>query len=47
MWFNGGANNFNNATVALASLGNSLTATDAANFYTAVQAFQTTLGRQV
>jgi hypothetical protein len=28
-------------------LGNSLTATNAANLYTAVQAFQTTLGRQV
>lgn len=47
MWFNGGASNFNNVTLALASLGNDLTATDAANYYTAVQAFQTTLGRQV
>ena len=32
---------------AFASLGTGLTDTEAANFYTAVQAFQTTLGRQV
>jgi hypothetical protein len=32
---------------AFASIGDGLTDTDAANFYTAVQAFQTTLGRQV
>ena len=32
---------------AFASIGEGLTDTDAANFYTAVQAFQTTLGRQV
>jgi hypothetical protein len=32
---------------ALASLGDGLTDTEAANFYTAVQTFQTTLGRQV
>ena len=32
---------------AFASLGLSLSDTEAANFYTAVQAFQTTLGRQV
>jgi hypothetical protein len=32
---------------ALISIGDGLTDTEAANFYTAVQAFQTTLGRQV
>jgi len=32
---------------AFASLGDGLTDTEAANFYTAVQTFQTTLGRQV
>jgi hypothetical protein len=32
---------------AFASIGNGLTDTDASNLYTAVQAFQTTLGRQV
>lgn len=33
--------------IAFASIGLGLTDTEAANFYTAVQAFQTTLGRQV
>lgn len=33
--------------IAFASIGDGLTDTDAANFYTAVQAYQTTLGRQV
>ena len=50
-----GAINQNNATVnlytnrelAFASIGDGLTDTDAANFYTAVQAYQTTLSRQV
>jgi len=49
-----GAFNENNATVyysakqcALASIGDGLTDTQASNFYTAVQAFQTTLSRQV
>lgn len=32
---------------AIASIGDGLTNTEAANYYTAVQAFQTTLGRQV
>ena len=32
---------------AFASIGSGLTDTEAANFYTAVQAFQTTLGRNV
>lgn len=35
------------ANYAFASLGNGLTDAEAANFYAAVQAFQTTLGRQV
>jgi hypothetical protein len=47
MWFNGAPYDSHNAQVAFASLGNSLTATDATNFYTRVQAFQTTLGRHV
>ena len=42
-----GPSSYNNALVAFVSLGNSLTATNAANLYTAVQSFQTTLGRQV
>lgn len=36
-----------NKNVAFASIGSSLTDTESANFYTAVQAFQTTLGRNV
>jgi hypothetical protein len=47
MWFNGAPYDSHNAQVAFASLGNSLTSTDAANFYTRVQGFQTTLGRYV
>jgi hypothetical protein len=44
----GSASLFSNKQCAFASLGGSkLTTTEAANFYTAVQAFQTTLGRQV
>lgn len=49
-----GAYNVNNSALyhtnrnyAFASIGDGLTDTEAANFYTAVQAFQTTLGRQV
>jgi hypothetical protein len=38
---------YSSANIAFASLGGALTATDAANFYTRVQAFQTTLGRQL
>lgn len=51
--FIGARNDNNSATVysakecALASIGDGLTDTEAANYYTAVQAFQTTLGRQV
>jgi hypothetical protein len=40
------ANYFNNE-IAFSSIGDGLTDTEAANFYTAVQAYQTTLSRQV
>jgi hypothetical protein len=38
---------FSNRQYAFTSIGDSLTDTDASNLYTAVQTFQTTLGRQV
>ena len=38
---------FDTLEIAFASLGNSLSTTEMSNFYTAVQAFQTTLSRQV
>lgn len=38
---------FNNYECAFATIGDGLTDTEAANLYTAVQTFQTTLGRQV
>ena len=38
---------YNSGECAFASIGDGLTDTEAANFYTAVQAFQTTLSRQV
>jgi hypothetical protein len=38
---------YSNRQIAIASIGSGLSDTEAANFYTAVQAFQTTLGRQV
>lgn len=41
------AGEYSDHECALASIGNGLTQTEANNFYTAVQAFQTTLGRQV
>jgi hypothetical protein len=44
---NGTAGQFSNYENAFASIGDGLTDTDAANLYTAVQRFQTTLGRQV
>lgn len=44
---NGTAVNFSSKECAFASIGDGLTDTEAANFYTAVQAYQTTLGRQV
>lgn len=43
----GGGNNYSNRQCAFASIGDGLTDTEAANFYTAVQAYQTTLSRQV
>jgi hypothetical protein len=45
--FNGSAASFTNEQCAFASIGDGLTDTQAGNFYTAVQAFQTTLSRQV
>jgi hypothetical protein len=42
-----GATNFHGGEVALSSIGDGLTDTEASNFYTAVQAFQTTLSRNV
>lgn len=41
------AGNFSNITCAFASIGDGLTDTEAGNFYTLVQAFQTTLSRNV
>jgi len=38
---------FSNREIAFSTIGDGLTDTEAANFYTAVQRFQTTLGRQV
>ena len=43
----GGASAYSNRQCALSSIGDGLDATQASNFYTAVQAFQTTLSRQV
>jgi hypothetical protein len=42
-----GTSNFSVAEIAFGSLGDGLTDTEAANLYTAVQRFQTILGRQV
>jgi len=42
-----GANYFGSKQCAFSSIGAGLTDTDASNFYTAVQTFQTTLGRNV
>lgn len=44
---NVGALGYDNKEIAFASIGDGLNDTEAANFYTAVQAFQTTLGRNV
>ena len=44
---NGGIGDRTTREVAFASIGDGLTDTEAANLYTAVQRFQTTLGRQV
>jgi hypothetical protein len=43
----GGGNQYAARECALASIGDGLDATESANFYTAVQAFQTTLSRNV
>lgn len=43
----GAPNWYYQGTMALSSMGASMTDTDAANFYTLVQAFQTSLGRHV
>ena len=43
----GSAVNYSNRECAFASIGDGLTDTEAANFYTAVQAYQTTLSRNV
>lgn len=44
---NTGAKQFSNKNFAFASCGEGLNATEVSNFYTAVQAYQTALGRQV
>lgn len=44
---NVGTIGYDNRELAFASIGDGLNDTEAANFYTAVQAFQTTLGRNV
>jgi hypothetical protein len=41
------ANYYSNRQTAFSSIGDGLTDTEATNFYTAVQAYQTTLGRQI
>jgi hypothetical protein len=43
----GNATLYSNRQLAFSSIGDGLTDTEAANFYTAVQAFQTTLGRSI
>jgi hypothetical protein len=45
--FNGTPRFFSNRQIAFSSIGEGLTDAQASNFYTAVQAFQTTLSRQV
>jgi hypothetical protein len=44
---NGGSVDYSSTQNAFASIGDGLTDTEASNFYTAVQAFQTTLSRNV
>jgi hypothetical protein len=44
---NGGGQYYTNRQYAFSYIGDGLTDTEAANFYTAVQAFQTTLGRSI
>ena len=45
--FGGSIVQYSNRELAIASIGDGLSDTEAANFYTAVQAYQTTLGRAV
>jgi hypothetical protein len=45
--FNGAADFFSNQRIALSTIGDNLTAMEEGNLYTAVQAYQTTLSRQV
>lgn len=45
--FNGSVTQYSDKEFAFMSIGDGLSATEAANFYTVVQAYQTTLGRQV
>ena len=45
--FNGTANTYTSQQIAFSSIGDGLTDAEAANFYTAVQAYQTTLSRNV
>lgn len=45
--FGGSASRYSNRQCAFASIGDGLTDTEASNFYTAVQTFQTTLSRNV
>jgi hypothetical protein len=47
IWENSSASYFANREYAFASIGDGLTDTEAANFYTAVQAFQTALNRNI
>lgn len=44
---NGGSSNYSSKQCALSSIGDGLTDTQASDFYTAVQTFQTTLNRNV
>jgi hypothetical protein len=44
---NGLPSNYTNKETAFASIGDGLTDAESSNFYTAVQAYQTTLGRQI
>jgi hypothetical protein len=44
---NGTTKNYLNGQIAFSSIGDGLTDTQESDFYTAIQAFQTTLGRQV
>ena len=47
IWENSNASYFTDRQYAFASIGDGLTDAEAANFYTAVQAFQVTLSRNI